>query len=127
MLRTRDGDLPPMLILPRLTWPHLVLDGLAVLGVADHRQLQLGHLLHLAIHVDLLQEAADLAPQEAHRVLLPQALGQQGGAGRVDGRHPVLQVRLVAGLRGAEGGGDGGEGEADLEADRWLVEPRRDS
>lgn len=70
--------------------PHLVLYGLAVFGVADNRQLQLGHLLHLPVHVDLLQEAAHLAPQEAHRVLLPLALGQQRGAGRMDGRHPVL-------------------------------------
>lgn len=83
---------------------HLVLDGLAVLGVADHRQLQLGHLLHLPVHVDLLQQAAHLAPQQAHRVLLALALGQQRGAGRVDGRHPVLQVGLVAGL--GRGGGD---------------------
>lgn len=84
---------------------HLVLDGLAVLGVADHRQLQLGHLLHLPVHVDLLQQAAHLAPQQAHRVLLALALGQQRGAGRMHGRHPVLQVGLVAGL----GGGGGGE------------------
>lgn len=84
---------------------HLVLYGLAVLGVADHAQLQLGHLLHLAVHVDLLQQAADLPPQQAHRVLLPLALGQQGGAGRMDGPHPVLQVRLVAGLQGKGGGG----------------------
>lgn len=85
--------------------PHLVLDGLAVLGVADHRQLQLGHLLHLPVHVDLLQQAAHLAPQQAHRVLLALALGQQRGAGRVHGRHPVLQVGLVAGLGGRGGGG----------------------
>lgn len=70
--------------------PHLVLYGLAVFGVADDRQLQLGHLLHLPVHVDLLQEATHLAPQEAHRVLLPLALGQQRGAGGMDGRHPVL-------------------------------------
>lgn len=82
---------------------HLVLDGLAVLGVADHRQLQLGHLLHLPVHVDLLQQATHLAPQQAHRVLLALALGQQRGAGRVDGRHPVLQVGLVAGLWSREG------------------------
>lgn len=85
---------------------HLVLDGLAVLGVADHRQLQLGHLLHLPVHVDLLQQAAHLAPQQAHRVLLALALGQQRGAGRMHGRHPVLQVGLVAGL-GGRGGGRG--------------------
>lgn len=60
---------------PRLV-PHLVLDGLAVLGVADHCQLQLGHLLHLPVHVDLLQEPTDLAPQQAHRVLLALPLGQ---------------------------------------------------
>lgn len=89
---------------------HLVLDGLAVLGVADHRQLQLGHLLHLAVHVDLLQQAAHLAPQQAHRVLLALALGQQRGAGRVHGRHPVLQVGLVAGL-GKGGGGDEAAGQ----------------
>lgn len=88
---------------------HLVLDGPAVLGVADHRQLQFRHLLHLPVHVDLLQQAAHLAPQQAHRVLLALPLGQQRGAGRVDGRHPVLQVGLVAGLRC--GGGDGAENE----------------
>lgn len=86
--------------------PHLVLYRLAIFGVADHRELQLGHLLHLPVHVDLLQQAADLAPQQAHRVLLPLALGQQRGAGRMDGRHPVLQVCLVAGLRGQRGRGD---------------------
>lgn len=73
------GGSPPTLTFPAA--PHLVLYGLAVLGVADHRQLQLGHLLHLAVHVDLLQEAADLAPQQAHRVLFALALGQQGCAG----------------------------------------------
>lgn len=61
--------------------PHLVLYRLAIFGIADHRELQLGHLLHLAVHVDLLQQAADLAPQQAHRVLLPLALGQQRGTG----------------------------------------------
>lgn len=34
---------------------HLVLDSLAVFRVADHSELQLGHLLHLAVHVNLLQ------------------------------------------------------------------------
>lgn len=85
---------------------HLVLDGLAVLGVADHCQLQLGHLLHLPVHVDLLQQAAHLAPQQAHRVLLALALGEQRGAGRMDSRHPVLQVGLVAGLGTGGGGGE---------------------
>lgn len=85
--------------------PHLVLNSLAVFGVADHCQLQLGHLLHLPVHVNLLQQAADLAPQQAHRILLPLALGQQRGTGRMDGCHPVLQVSLVAGLEGQRGTG----------------------
>lgn len=40
---------------------YLILDGLPVLGVAHHRQLQLCHLLHLAIHVYLLKQASGLA------------------------------------------------------------------
>lgn len=79
---------------------HLVFNSFAVLWIADYGQLQLGHLLHLPVHVDLLQQSADLAPQQAHRILLPLALGQQRGTCGVDRRHPVFQVGLVAGLEG---------------------------
>ena len=89
----------------RLCHPHLILNSPAVFGVADYGQLQLSHLLHLPVHVDLLQQATDLAPQQTHRILLPLALGQQRGTGRVDGCHPVFQVSLVAGLKGKESQG----------------------
>lgn len=79
--------------------PHLVLYSFAVFGVAHNSQLQLRHLLHLAVHVDLLQQAADLAAQQTHRVFFALPLRQQRGAGRVDGRHPVFQVSLVGGLK----------------------------
>ena len=69
----------------------------------DDGQLQLGHLLHLSVHVDLVQQRAALAAQETQRVLLPLTLGQQRGARRVDRRHPVLQVGLVGGLDGTKG------------------------
>lgn len=69
---------------------HLVFNGFPVLGVAHYGELQLSHLLHLAVHVDLLEEATDLAPEEPQGVLLSLALGEEGGAGRVDGCHPVL-------------------------------------
>lgn len=64
----------------------------------DDRQLQLGHLLHLSVHVDLVQQRAGLAAEETQGVLPPLTLGQQRGAGRVESCHPVLQVCLVGGL-----------------------------
>lgn len=60
-----------------LSPPYLVLNSFAVLWVVDYSQLQLSHLLHLPVHVDLLQQASDLAPQQTHCILLPLALGQQ--------------------------------------------------
>jgi len=44
--------------------PYLALNSLPVLLVADDGQLQLCHLLHFAIHVDLLQETSALALQQ---------------------------------------------------------------
>lgn len=44
--------------------PYLALNSLPVLLVADDGQLQLCHLLHFAIHVDLLQESSALALQQ---------------------------------------------------------------
>lgn len=77
---------------------HLVLDGLPVLWLLDDRKLQFGHLLHLGVHVDVVQQRAALAAQKSQRVLLALTPGQQGGAGRVNGSHPVLQICLIGGL-----------------------------
>lgn len=85
---------------PSLADTDLALHRLPVLLLLDDGQLQLGHLLHLSIHVDLVQQRAALAAQEVQRVLLPLALRQLGRARRVDRRHPVLQVGLAGGLDG---------------------------
>lgn len=60
---------------------HLVLDSFAVFRFADYSQLQLCHFLHLPIHVYLLQQRANLVPQQTHCVLLSLPLGEQRGAG----------------------------------------------
>lgn len=77
---------------------YLVLDGLPVLGVAHHRQLQLRHLLHLAVHVYLLKQASGLALQQPDRVLLPMLLCKEGCARRVYGSDPVFQICLASSL-----------------------------
>ena len=58
----------------------LALHGPPVLGLLDDGQLQLGHLLHLPVHVDVVQQRAALAAQQPQRVLLTLTLRQQGGA-----------------------------------------------
>lgn len=55
---------------------HLDLHGLPALQVLDDGKLQLGHLLHLSVHVDLVEQRAALASEEAKRVLLPLTPGQ---------------------------------------------------
>lgn len=44
--------------------PYLALNSLPVLLVTDDGQLQLCHLLHFAIHVNLLQESSALTLQQ---------------------------------------------------------------
>lgn len=78
---------------------HLVLDGLSVLWIGYNGQLELRHLLHLSVHVDLLQQAADLSSEQEQRVLLAMTLSEQRRAGRVDRRNPVLQIRLASRLK----------------------------
>lgn len=80
---------------------HLVLDGLPVLWIGYDRQLKLRHLLHLSIHVDFLQQTADLSSEQEHSVFLAVALSEQRRAGRVDSSNPVLQIRLTRGLKRA--------------------------
>lgn len=75
---------------PTLALAHLVLDGLPVLWIGYNRQLELRHLLHLSVHVDLLQQTADLSSEQEQRVLLAMALNEQRRTGRVDRSNPVL-------------------------------------
>ena len=79
---------------------HLLQDGLPLLGVADGRQLHVAHLLHLLVHVHLLLQLLGLGAQQTHRVLAVVLPGNGGGAGRVDRRDPVLQLRLAGRLEG---------------------------
>lgn len=81
----------------------MVLDGLPVLWIGYNRQLELRHLLHLSVHVNLLQQAADLSSKQEQRVLLAVSLSEQRRAGRVDRRNPVLQIRLAGGLKRTSG------------------------
>lgn len=77
---------------------YLVFYGFPVLRVAHHGQLQLGHLLHLAVDVDLLNEAFGLVLQQPNCVLLAVLLREKGRACRVDGSDPVFQICLAGGL-----------------------------
>lgn len=81
---------------------YLLQDGLPLLAVGDRGQLHVSHLLHLLVHVYLLLQLADFGAQQAHGVVPVVLPGQSGGAGRVDRRDPVLQLRLTRGLAGTE-------------------------
>lgn len=81
---------------------YLLQDRLPLLAVGDGGQLHVPHLLHLLVHVYLLLQLADLGSQQAHGVVPVVLAGQSGGAGRVDRRDPVLQLRLTRGLTGTE-------------------------
>lgn len=83
--------------------PYLLQDRLPLLAVGDRGQLHVAHLLHLLVHVYLLLQLADFGPQQAHGVVPVVLPSQSGGAGRVNRRDPVLQLRLTRGLTGAEG------------------------
>lgn len=82
----------------RVKQRYLVFYGLPVLRVADHGQLQLCHLPHLAVHVDLLHEVSGLVLQQPDRVLFATLLCEKGRARRVYGSDPVFQVCLASGL-----------------------------
>lgn len=82
---------------------YLLQDRLPLLPVGDRGQLHVSHLLHLLVHVYLLLQLADFGSQQAHGVVPVVLPGQRGGAGRVDRRDPVLQLRLTRGLTGTGG------------------------
>lgn len=75
--------------------PYLLQYGLPLLGISHCGQLHVSHLLHLLIHIDLLLQFADLGSQQSHRVLPVVLSSQSSGTCRVDGRDPVLQLRLA--------------------------------
>lgn len=69
---------------------YLVLYGFPVLWVAHHGQLQLCHLLHLAVHVYLLKQVFGLVLQQPQCVLFPMLLCKKGCTSRVYGSDPVF-------------------------------------
>lgn len=80
--------------------PYLLQDCLPLPAVGDRGQLHVAHLLHLLVHVYLLLQLADFGSQQAHGVVPVVLPSQSGGAGRVNRRDPVLQLRLTRGLTG---------------------------
>lgn len=81
------------------TQTYLIQDRLPLLGVSDGGQLHVSHFLHLLVHVYLLLQLLDFGSEQAHGVLSVVLPRDSGGARRVDGRDPVLQLCLAAGLR----------------------------
>lgn len=79
---------------------YLLQNCLPLLAVGDRGQLHVSHLLHLLVHVYLLLQLADFGSQQAHGVVPVVLPSQSAGAGRVNRRDPVLQLRLTRGLTG---------------------------